>query len=119
MRKAPLLEDFPDGHLPSLHNVAHVQRVRFSENDDVGERAVDPNDSATRVYNDDGLRSGIEPVGDLLIHLRVAVARRYNFDHEVRRARKVARRVPDRFSSLAPDEGRVRGANVVWVGLPA
>ena len=116
---ADLLENFPNRHLPPLHYVAHVQRVRFSEDDDVRERAVDPHDSATRVYDNDGFRSGVEPVGDLLIHLCIAVTRRYNLDHDVRRARKVARRVPDRFSSLASDEGRVGGTNVVRARTPA
>ena len=77
---------------------------------------MDPHDSAARVYDDAGLRSGVEPVGDLLIHLRVAVARRHDLDHQIRGARKVARRVPHRFGPFASDESRVRGPNVVWVG---
>ena len=69
-----------------------------------------------RVDHDHRECSGAEPVLDLLLDLRVAVARRDNFYRNVRSAGKEPRSTSRRFSPLTPDECRVRGANVVGIG---
>jgi hypothetical protein len=62
-----LREDLPDHELEAGHDVSTGQDVGFGEGSDIARRLVYGGRTLARVDHDDHLRTGIEPVEDLLL----------------------------------------------------
>ena len=74
MEVLPLLENFSDGHTPARDDFRDFKNVVFSQDNDVEIRVVDSDSAASRIYYNDGERSGGEPVFHFLGDFGKAVA---------------------------------------------
>jgi hypothetical protein len=111
-----LREHLSKRELETGHDIAAIQDIGPDQDGDVGLRPVQGYRTPARVDGEHHLRTGFQPIEELLLNFYVAVVRRDHLDSEIRRSGPVPLHLADRLDALATDERHVWRAHGVRTG---
>ncbi len=99
--------------LETGRDIAAIQDIGFRQDDDIGLLPIRGYRTPARVDGEHHLRTGFQPIKDLLLNLYVAVVRRDHLDSQIRRSGPVPFNLADCLDAPATDERHIWRARTV------